>query len=158
MSSTPAKRKNDQVVIDNLNQSFIPKKKMTHHHGRLTLQLHPDVANEMMDPERTHAFNINKQAAQNEPALSHASRSATMGEKHDCTNVADVELGQWKDEGLALMKTNDNVTVKSHHDHTGAPIANCLDINSQLKPLANSTQHLHQSNVILKSIARNSLK
>ena len=83
MSSTPAKRKNDQVVIDNLNQSFIPKKKVTHHHGRLTLQLYPDITNEMMDPERTYAFNINKQAVQNEPALSFASRLAIKWSDHN---------------------------------------------------------------------------
>ena len=128
-------KRKDQVVIDNLNQSFIPKKKVTHYHGKLTLQLYADITHDMMDPERTYAFNVNKTAVKNEHALSYTSKLDIMGEKHNSTNIVDVELNQWKTEGLTQLKSNDELKVLSCHDHTGAPILNCADANGRIKPI-----------------------
>ena len=129
------KRTYDEALVNNLSRSFVPKKKITHHHGKIVVLVYPDITNDMPDAERTYAFNINKAAVTNEASLSYPSKLAIMGEKHNCTNLIDIELGQWKDIGFHQLKDPSYLSVISYHSSTGATINNCLAQNGALKPI-----------------------
>ena len=139
---TSAKRDIDKISVDSLNLSFVPKKKVPYHYGKTTLLLYPDVTNDMMDAERTLAFNVNKLALSNQPALESSTMLSIMGEKHNCTNTVDVQLAQWYAEGFKGLLLPDDVSMHSYHDHTGAQIDNCLD-GYHLKDFNRRISQLH---------------
>ena len=146
---TSPKRKADELLINSINQTFIPKKKIVHHHGRLTMLLYPDITNDMSDAERCFAFNINKTAIANETSLKWASKLSIMGEKHQSSNLVDVEIQQWKSEGYRQLKLPTNITVESYHNHTGAVINGCTQANGQLKPIQDGAPNNCRPNGIM---------
>jgi hypothetical protein len=129
------KRLADEVLANPFSQSFIPKKKVIFTHGKTTINVYPDITTDMGDHERSLAFNINKTAVQNAFALPHASKLQILGEKHNCSNIIDVETEQWKSTGLAQLKDPVNLTIVSYHNAAGAMSNDATDNAGALKPL-----------------------
>jgi hypothetical protein len=89
----------------------------------------------MLDHELSLAFNINKTAVQNALALPHGSKLLVMGEKHNCSNLIDIETAQWKSSAFEQLRDTTNLTIISYHDHTGTVINECFDAAGNLKAL-----------------------
>jgi hypothetical protein len=130
------KRQADQALANPFSQTFVPKKKVVHMHGKTSLSMYPYTTSTMLDHELSLAFNINKTAVQNALALPHGSKLLVMGEKHNCSNLIDVETAQWKASAFEQLKDPSNLTIISYHDHTGTVINDCFDAAGDLKALA----------------------
>jgi hypothetical protein len=129
------KRHADEALANTFTSNFVPKKKVTLTHGRTHLNVYPDITNDMGDHERSLAFNINKTAVQNAYSLNHFAKLSIMGEKHNCSNLIDVETAQWKTIGFNQLKNNSNLTLVSYHDRQGLAINECFDSAGLLKPI-----------------------
>jgi hypothetical protein len=86
--------------------------------------------------ERSLAFNINKNAVKNAMSINHLSKLQIMGEKHDCTNLIEVEIEQWTSLGLKSLQDPANLTVISYHDYQGSAIPDAKTAAGELKPIA----------------------
>jgi hypothetical protein len=66
MTDTSNKRTRfaDEALANPFSQSFVPKKKVIHMHGKTSLSMYPDTVSSMGDHELSLAFNINKTAVQ----------------------------------------------------------------------------------------------
>jgi hypothetical protein len=137
MSSEAKKRNADEALANPFFASFIPKKKISHTYGKLTTMVYPDTSFDMTHHERSLAFNINKNAVANSITLDHQAKLQIMGEKHNCSNLIDVESEQWKSIGFNQLRVNLNLRIKSYHDYVGAIVPDVLDVNGLLKPLQN---------------------
>ena len=59
-----------------------------------------------------------------------------MGELHNCSNLIDVEVTQWKSTSFNKLRDNSNLFVITYHDAHGSMVSDCLDNAGNLKPLA----------------------
>lgn len=131
------KKRAAQEALANTSTSFNPKKKVTYTHGRVTLSMYPDIDNTMNDHERTLAFNINKNAVRTARSLDYETRLHIMGEKHNCSNLIDVELEHWKTTGFNQLTQNGQLNIITYHGYNGAVINDAFDQNGDLKPIQN---------------------
>jgi hypothetical protein len=127
----------DEALANPFQKTFVPQKKVTHTYGKTTIMVYPDTTASMGVHERSLAFNINKNAVKNAMNINHQSKLQIMGEKHDCTNLIEVEIEQWTSFGLSFLKNPRNLTVISYHDFQGAAIPDAINANGELKPIAN---------------------
>ncbi len=134
------KRLADEALANPFQKTFVPKKKVTHSYGKTTIMVYPDTTAAMGVHERSLAFNINKNAVKNAMNINHLSKLQIMGEKHDCTNLIEVEIEQWTSFGLLFLKDPINLQIISYHDFQGAAILDAFDANGLLKLIADGSQ------------------
>jgi hypothetical protein len=130
------KRMADEELANPFQKTFVPMKKITHSYGKTTIMVYQDTTAAMGVHERSLAFNINKNAVKNAMSINHLSKLQIMGEKHDCTNLIEVEIEQWTSLGLSSLKDQTNLTVISYHDYQGAAVSDALDAAGELKAIA----------------------
>jgi hypothetical protein len=134
------KRLAGESLANPFQKTFVPKKKVTHLYGKTTIMVYPDTTAAMGVHERSLAFNINKNAVKNAMNINHLSKLQIMGEKHDCTNLIEVEIEQWMSFGLLFLKDPTNLQIISYHDFQGAAILDSLNVAGILKPIADGSQ------------------
>ena len=147
--TTPTKRKSEVTFVDSVSQTFIPKKKVIHHHGKLSISLYPDITSGMKESEKTFAFNANKTAITNELALPYSAKLNIMGEKHNATNLVDVKSQQWKSFTFDQLKNPDNLSVLSYHNNAGTIINDCIDEHNNLKSIQDGAINQCRPNSIM---------
>ncbi len=133
---SPAKRKSDEIAVDNQYEFFIPKKKEVRNFGRTTLMLYPDVTSDMPDQERSLAFQTNSDALKNSRTIKYHQKLTILGEAMGCSTLVDIELGVFKNSSFDSLKRNQNLTVISYHNSQGQAINDCLTAGGDLKPIA----------------------
>jgi hypothetical protein len=133
---SPAKRKSDEIAVDNQYEFFIPKKKEVRNFGRTTLMLYPDVTSDMPDQERSLAFQTNSDALKNSRTIKYHQKLTILGEAMGCSTLVDIELGVFKNSSFDSIKRNQNLTVISYHNSQGQAINDCLTAGGDLKPIA----------------------
>jgi hypothetical protein len=130
------KRLADEELANPFQKTFIPKKKITHSYGKTTIMVYQDTTVSMGVHERSLAFNINKNAVKNAMSINHLSKLQIMGEKHDCTNLIEVEIEQWTSLGLKSLKDPTHLQVVSYHDYQGAAIPDAKNAAGELKAIS----------------------
>ena len=135
LTSPPAKRKSDDMTIDNPYEFFIPKKKDVRNFGRTTLMLYPDVTSDMPDQERSLAFQTNSDALKNSRTIKYQQKLTILGEGMGCSTLVEIELGVFKNSSFDSLKRNQNLTVISYHNSQGQTIIDCLTAAGDLKPI-----------------------
>jgi hypothetical protein len=86
-STSPAKRRSEDVIMDTHQEFFIPKKKEVRNYGRVNLMLYPDITSEMTDQERSLAFQINSEALKNSRAIKFSQKLSIFGESTGCSTI-----------------------------------------------------------------------
>jgi hypothetical protein len=100
MSSTPsippAKRKSDDIAVDNHYEFFIPKKKEVRNFGRTAPMLYPDATSDMPGQERSLAFQTNSDAFKNSRTIKYHQKLTILGEGMGCSTLMESELDVFK--------------------------------------------------------------
>jgi hypothetical protein len=135
-SISPAKRKSDDIAVENQYEFFIPKKKEVRNFGRTTLMLYPDVTSDMPDQERSLAFQTNSDALKNSRTIKYHQKLTILGEGMGCSTLVEIELGVFKNSSFESLQQNQNLTVLSYHNSQGQAIMDCLTVGGDLKPIA----------------------
>jgi hypothetical protein len=101
-SISPAKRKSDDIAVENQYEFFIPKKKEVRNFGRTTLMLYPDVTSDMPDQERSLAFQTNSDALKNSRTIKYHQKLTILGEGMGCSTLVEIELGVFKNSSFVI--------------------------------------------------------
>jgi hypothetical protein len=138
---TEKKRQADEELANPFQKTFVPKKKITHSYGKTTIMVYQDTTAVMGIHQCSLAFNINKNTVKNAMSVNHLSKLQIMGEKHDCTNLIEVEIKQWTSLGLSSLKRPTN--------YQGAAMPEAVNAAGELKPITNGAVNDCRPNNIL---------